>query len=158
MQLVKSFTFDSAHQLVGHAGKCANLHGHTYKLEVGLEGPIKTAPGSDEGMVMDFGDIKTALNDLLDKLDHATLLRGDEPIAQQIKTKRVIFGFRTTAELMSLYIYWHLTEIFGPDRVTFVRLWETPTGAACATAADLPQLQADFADLFAAVQFYGNEA
>lgn len=42
VSVCKIFTFDAAHQLVGHKGKCSNLHGHTYKLEVVLKGkPMK---------------------------------------------------------------------------------------------------------------------
>ena len=39
MKVGKQFSFDASHQLVGHFGKCANLHGHTYKVEVVLTGP-----------------------------------------------------------------------------------------------------------------------
>ena len=38
MRVCKQFSFDASHQLVGHFGKCANLHGHTYKVEVSLAG------------------------------------------------------------------------------------------------------------------------
>lgn len=54
----KEFTFDSAHQLVGHDGKCANLHGHTYRLEVALKDTPIIPEGPKEGFVMDFGDLK----------------------------------------------------------------------------------------------------
>ena len=129
MQIVKQFSFDAAHQLVGHCGKCANLHGHTYKLEVAVEGPLITS-GSSEGMVIDFSDLKTVAGELVDKLDHATLIKGDEPIFKTLDTKAVIFGFRTTAEYMATYIYWYLRRELGGIEISFVRLWETPTGYA----------------------------
>lgn len=40
MIIVKEFTFDSAHHLEWHQGKCHNLHGHTYKLQVGIQGEL----------------------------------------------------------------------------------------------------------------------
>ena len=129
MQIVKQFSFDAAHQLVGHCGKCANLHGHTYKLEVAVEGPLITS-GSSEGMVIDFSDLKEAAGELVDSLDHATLISGNEPIFKTLDTKAVIFGFRTTAEYMATYIYWYLRREMPGIEISFVRLWETPTGYA----------------------------
>lgn len=132
MKVGKSFSFDASHQLVGHFGKCANLHGHTYKVEVVLTGPIKDS-GSSEGMVVDFYHVKKYAGELIDRLDHATLLRGDEPISQAnaVQTKRVIFGFRTTAENMSKFLTWALATLLQPyARLDYVRLWETPTGYA----------------------------
>ena len=54
---------DSAHFLPGH-NKCGNLHGHTYKVEVIIEGENKS------GMNMDFADLKDAVRDTLLQFDH----------------------------------------------------------------------------------------
>lgn len=54
---------DSAHRLPGHA-KCGVLHGHTYKIELIIEGE------PDKGMVLDFGEMKRILKDVLQKYDH----------------------------------------------------------------------------------------
>lgn len=132
MKVGKQFSFDAAHQLVGHFGKCANLHGHTYKVEISLTGETEKN-GSSEGMVVDFYHVKKHAGELIDRLDHATLLRGDEPIGQvnAVQTKRVIFGFRTTAENMSKLLTWALANLLQPyARLNYVRLWETPTGYA----------------------------
>lgn len=126
MRIVKSFTFDASHQLVGHKGKCANLHGHTYKLEVAVSGEL-ISNGSSEGMVVDFTDLKNSVQVILDRFDHAVILRGDEPIFRSVDTKRVIFCNRTIAELMAKFIGMSLATIY---KVDFVRLWETPTGYA----------------------------
>ena len=61
------FYFDAAHTIVDHPGKCKNLHGHTYKLIVTVEGPVK------EGMVMDFGEIKKIVDPIVERYDHAYL-------------------------------------------------------------------------------------
>ena len=64
-----TFTFHAAHFLPGYKGKCANMHGHTYKLEVEVEGPI----GKD-GMVCDFSCMEDVIDSLLiEKLDHKVL-------------------------------------------------------------------------------------
>ena len=68
MLIYKEFTFDSAHKLpnVPDGHKCKNLHGHTYKLTVYLEGEI------DEklGWVMDFNELKQVMKPLLNRMDH----------------------------------------------------------------------------------------
>lgn len=58
--------FDSSHLLPGHK-KCGVPHGHTYKVEVTLEGPVQN------GMVVDFDLVKSALKEALSKLDHVHL-------------------------------------------------------------------------------------
>ncbi len=54
---------DSAHYLPGHS-KCGSLHGHTYRVEVIIEGENKS------GMIMDFADLKHALRETLAQFDH----------------------------------------------------------------------------------------
>lgn len=60
--------FDAAHSLPGYPGKCANLHGHTYRAEVVVEGPL-----GDDGFVMDFYDLKRVMAKALEDLDHHCL-------------------------------------------------------------------------------------
>ncbi len=61
--------FSSAHYLRGYRGKCETLHGHNWKVEVNVE---KEALDKT-GMLMDFKDLKRALNRILEKLDHKFL-------------------------------------------------------------------------------------
>lgn len=133
----KEFTFDSAHQLVGHKGKCANLHGHTYRVKIYLQGTIKTKrqDPSAEGMIEDFGDVTEVAKPLIDALDHAFLAQGNEPVYPHVTTKQVLFGFRTTAENMASFILWYL-RTYGDKRYFKVELWETPTGCAVAEVTD----------------------
>jgi 6-pyruvoyltetrahydropterin/6-carboxytetrahydropterin synthase len=69
--LTKSFTFDAAHWLPrfpdGH--KCRRLHGHTFRVDVILEGDVP----ADRGYLVDFGDIKRAIEPVRDRLDHHLL-------------------------------------------------------------------------------------
>ncbi|MBI2599671.1 6-carboxytetrahydropterin synthase [Candidatus Daviesbacteria bacterium] len=66
MLIAKEFTFDSAHRLPNYKGLCANLHGHTYKIIVCLNGKIKK-----DGMVIDFSRLKQKVSDKVIKLlDH----------------------------------------------------------------------------------------
>lgn len=67
MQLRKTFRFEASHVLPKHPGKCSRLHGHSWILHVGVEGPIDP----DTGFVVDYGDISKAVKPLVeDQLDH----------------------------------------------------------------------------------------
>lgn len=64
--ITKSVEFDSAHKLRDYVGKCANLHGHTYQMIVCLSGEHLMP----NGMLYDFGDLKTAMAKVVQLLDH----------------------------------------------------------------------------------------
>ena len=69
--LTKEFRFEAAHKLPSHDGKCARLHGHSWKMRVELQGDILFAAGPKIGMLQDFGDISTLVRPLVEeKLDH----------------------------------------------------------------------------------------
>lgn len=69
MKVCREFFFDASHYLPGYRGKCEQFHGHTYRLEVSVEGSV----GKD-GMVMDFNEIKKTVNaEILEALDHRNL-------------------------------------------------------------------------------------
>jgi 6-pyruvoyltetrahydropterin/6-carboxytetrahydropterin synthase len=63
-------TFSAAHFLRDYKGKCENLHGHNWKVQVTVRGPH---PDKSSGMLVDFGIIKKALKKSLDTLDHRNL-------------------------------------------------------------------------------------
>ena len=54
MILALRFKFDAAHRLMNHSGQCRNIHGHTWLVEVMIEGAVK----EESGMVVDFQDLK----------------------------------------------------------------------------------------------------
>lgn len=126
--VVKEFTFDAAHYLPNHPGKCQNTHGHTYRLQVGFTGPVDL----ETGMVVDFGELKKTIEKIIvEKLDHTYLnLINDE--------KTVIPNFPCqlpTAENMVLWITLELGKTAmaqqeGLVELSFVRLYETPTSYA----------------------------
>lgn len=116
IKLTKSFKFDSAHFLQNHKGKCSSIHGHTYRLDVTVSriGGRLLVSGSDEGMVIDFSDLKEIVKThVIEKMDHKLL--------------NDIFQFRTTAENLALYIFEILKEQLQPldIKVLNIKLWET---------------------------------
>lgn len=66
MKLGTVHYIDCAHLLPGHP-RCGKLHGHTYRVEVVIEGETK------DGMILDFADMKSAVNSVLDEYDHTSL-------------------------------------------------------------------------------------
>ena len=75
MEVFREFTFEAAHRLpfVPEGHKCGRLHGHSFRVEVRVEGDIDPATG----MVIDFAEIKAAFAPLLDRLDHYCLNEVD---------------------------------------------------------------------------------
>jgi 6-pyruvoyltetrahydropterin/6-carboxytetrahydropterin synthase len=71
--ICKRFHFDAAHYLENHDGKCKDLHGHRFSLEIEITGE-KLLCGSSKGMIMDFEDLKKIIQrKLLSKIDHTCL-------------------------------------------------------------------------------------
>ena len=112
--ITKILTFDAAHSLPEHLGKCRNVHGHTYTVEVTIEGTIDSG-GPTDGMVMDFADLSSRVAELVvDPLDHRYL--------------NDLFDFAPTAEAVAEWTLVTLQRAGLP--VVRVRLWETPTSYA----------------------------
>ncbi|ASK27568.1 6-carboxytetrahydropterin synthase QueD [Neisseria chenwenguii] len=135
MKITKIFTFDSSHMLDGHDGKCQNLHGHTYKLEITVsDGLIRG--GAKDGMVMDFADLKAvAKQEIIEPFDHAFIYHGENARESQIAAllegwnmKTLRLACRTTAENMAFEIYGRLKK--RGVCVCSVKLWETPISCA----------------------------
>lgn len=122
--LTKRFTFEAAHQLPNHDGQCARLHGHSYKLEVLLFGPIRpSGSGPSEGMVVDFAEVTTVWKrDIEPTLDHQFL-------------NEVLSDRPTTAENLA---HWLLAKFqFSGLPVVGIRLWETESGYVTVSIDDL---------------------
>lgn len=81
IRITKIFTFETAHVLYNYDGKCKNMHGHSYKLFVTVKGnPINDIDHNKNGMVVDFGDIKTIVkSEVVDVWDHAVMVNGASP-------------------------------------------------------------------------------
>jgi 6-pyruvoyltetrahydropterin/6-carboxytetrahydropterin synthase len=144
--VTKEFTFDAAHRLVnGYKGKCAHLHGHTYKVQVTLAlkpirvpGDVTDSPGKLDqyGFVEDFDKVKK-LKDWVDKnWDHATLVNAED--ASLVKwlhdNEQKHFGIfihegNPTVENICQILYEEACEMLNTERVYVkkVKVWETPT-------------------------------
>ena len=81
IRLTKEFKFEMAHALLGYNGPCKNIHGHSYYLYVTIIGETINDPtASQDGMVMDFTDLKTIVStEITDRLDHALAINENTP-------------------------------------------------------------------------------
>ena len=90
--ITKRFTLEMAHALRGYDGPCAHIHGHSYILDVSLQGiPLNEPSATKDGMVMDFGDLRTIVKAcVLDHYDHALVLHEHE--SEGIPTGHALFS------------------------------------------------------------------
>ncbi|OON92252.1 MAG: 6-carboxytetrahydropterin synthase QueD [Epulopiscium sp. Nele67-Bin001] len=136
--LKNEIQFDLAHYLSGYNGKCANIHGHRYKLVVKVASVTLHEQGQLRGMVDDFSNIKSILKEVENYFDHKLIIEDNE---DGRKVGEVLSGFdilyfphRTTAEEMSRFIY-HMIKQKGIN-VYEVELYETPTNSCIYTEVD----------------------
>jgi len=102
--------FSSAHFLRGYQGKCRNLHGHTWKIELTL-----VSKKLDRlGMVVDFKIVKGQLREFLDGIDHACL--NDLPYFKKVNP---------TTENLAKYIYVEFLKVCRPLKLKKVQVWES---------------------------------
>ncbi len=105
-ELIKTFRFDAAHALpnVPADHKCRRVHGHSYRIDVHVTGPVDP----EAGWVMDFGDIKLAAEPLLDELDHHML--SDIPGLENSTSEQIARFFwerlRPVLPLLSAITVW----------------------------------------------------
>ncbi len=120
IEVVREITFDSAHYLPGYDGPCGSMHGHTYRLQIGVSGKIN----QKTGMVVDFKHIDNVLlSDIKSVVDHKTL--ND--------VKALCFPNQMpTAENMVFWIFELLGPYFAARNLdlSFIKLWETPDSFA----------------------------
>lgn len=108
IRITKQFSFETGHALYGYDGKCRNVHGHSYKLDVTVIGkPIAESSHVKHGMVIDFGDLKKIVKEeIVDKFDHATVFNKNTPhleLAEDLEKRghKIIFAdYQPTSELM----------------------------------------------------------
>ena len=126
--------FDSAHFLSGYNGKCSNLHGHRWNLEIEVMSEKLISDGQCRGMIVDFGDLKSDLKKLADSFDHAFIyekntLKPETVAALKSENFDLIeVDFRPTAENFSKYFY-DIMKSKGYD-VKLMTVYETPNNCA----------------------------
>jgi len=116
-QISAEYTFAAGHALRGYKGKCENVHGHNYKVQVTVAGESLNSIG----LLMDFVDLRAAIKGLVDRLDHHFL--NDLPPFDKLNP---------SAENLAKYFYDGLDPQVREQgsRVSAVKVWETDTTSA----------------------------
>jgi 6-pyruvoyltetrahydropterin/6-carboxytetrahydropterin synthase len=115
----KQFAFEAAHVLPHHQGKCSRLHGHSYRLDVSVAGPLQSE-GPATGMVVDFDELARIVRAVvIDALDHTHLNDTIE---------------NPTSENIAVWIWRRLAPQL--PELTELTLWETATACAVLSAGD----------------------
>jgi 6-pyruvoyltetrahydropterin/6-carboxytetrahydropterin synthase len=142
MQITTRLEFDAGHRIPNHKSQCRNLHGHRYALEITLSGDIiNQEKASENGMVMDFSDVKKIAKEcVVDVWDHAFLVFIDDLAVLDFLNslpnhKTVIFAQVPTAENMAAEAFRILKseykDTYGNHlKLERVRLYETPNSWA----------------------------
>lgn len=117
-RIEKRFTVPMGHRLSKHQGRCASIHGHNFVIYVG----VKNFELNKNDMIIDFSDLKSFVNALLDDYDHTLLVNKNDaewltPLTKQIGLRASIFDHDNhdpTAERLSQQLYLKLKTILEP--------------------------------------------
>jgi 6-pyruvoyltetrahydropterin/6-carboxytetrahydropterin synthase len=152
--VTKSIEFDAAHRVPHHKSKCYNLHGHRYRVEAQgvfnldddyLSG--KREGQTDEGMVVDFGDLKKVMTECIhDPYDHSSIFWKNDPVGKDLEELYVkmpmevvmriwLVDFIPTAENLARHFWEEMTNhALHVNQALWtlneVAVWETPTSKA----------------------------
>jgi len=128
--VTKQFHFCAAHRLHNYQGKCANIHGHNYKVEITLE-----SNELEKDMVMDFGEMAQTVGKWIDEtMDHTLLICTKDKAFKFLETaiirpfKCFFMEEKTTAENISRLIHKKCSELLLRREAMVIRevkVWET---------------------------------
>lgn len=127
MYVAKEFVWHMSHRLMAHSGLCKNIHGHTYKLWLILDGAI-----DQDGMVLDYYEIGSIVQPVIDLLDHAFMCEAGDGLMQEFlinnEFKHIIIQNEPTAENICSWFAEKLAPIFQEYKNLFsmkIRVYET---------------------------------
>jgi len=140
--ITRRLEFDAGHRIPHHDSQCRHLHGHRYALEITLSGEIIQTPATaQEGMVMDFSEVKAiAVAVLVSQWDHAFLVYREDRVVSEFLAalpghKTVVLPVVPTAENLAAEAFRILDAAYldrygNRLRLERVRLYETPNNWA----------------------------
>lgn len=126
MKIGKEYTWEMGHRLPFHDGKCINLHGHSYRVLIEVEGEP-----DDHGLLIDFYELDHIMKPLIEELDHSFMVNASDKemieALNKLGVKQLKVDFHTTVENIGLFILGKLKEAGMPDNVEAVsaRVYET---------------------------------
>ena len=145
IRITKQFSFETGHALYGYDGKCKNVHGHSYRLDVTVIGtPIDDTSNVKFGMVIDFGDLKKIVKEeIVNVFDHATVFNKNTPhveLANELASRGhnvLLVDYQPTSEMMVIDFAAKIKSRLPKDIELFsLKLQETATSYAEWYASD----------------------
>ena len=139
IRITKKFDFETGHALYGYDGKCKNIHGHSYKLFVTVQGtPITDTTHVKYGMVIDFTDLKKIVKEeIVDQFDHATVFNKNTPHVELAKLLSdrghhvILVDYQPTSEMMVIDFAERIQSRLTKNIQLFsIKLQETETSFA----------------------------
>ncbi|MBE5947116.1 MAG: 6-carboxytetrahydropterin synthase QueD [Lachnospiraceae bacterium] len=130
-------SFDSAHFLSGYEGKCSNIHGHRWKVEIEVGSENLEVEGQNRGMIVDFSKLKEDLSNIVDYFDHCLIYETGSlkdktlEVLREENFRLVEVSFRPTAEKFSEYFYREMSK--KGYKVVLATVYETPNNCASYT-------------------------
>ena len=126
--------FNAAHFLTNFGGKCENLHGHRWRVEVYLSTQDLVDAGEEKDMVMDFGAFKDIVRAEVKRFDHCFIVEQGSLAPKTIEAleeegfRLQMVDFRTTAENFARYFFMRFSD--AGLHISQVRVYETPHNCA----------------------------
>ncbi|MDP4115074.1 MAG: 6-carboxytetrahydropterin synthase QueD [Bacteroidota bacterium] len=121
MKIAKEFRWEMGHRLPNHFGKCKNVHGHSYKMLVELEGDV-----AESGMILDYFDLKQIVKPIVEEMDHAFMVNKKDveivDLLDKLNSKKVIIDFDSTVENICLFILHKLEKHEFPENISGVKV------------------------------------
>lgn len=150
MEVTKVLQTETGHRLTNYSGKCAHLHGHSYRWEVTVEGRAE-----NNGMVIDFKQLKQLMEEVIGPLDHALVLHDNDPMFDIIgedgfrqlvtatdgnNARLLIVPFNPTVENLVRWKFNQLRALMPEDvNLNEIVCWETVNSYARLRLEDLGQ-------------------
>ncbi len=119
MKIAKEFNWEMGHRLPFHNGKCVNLHGHSYKAIIELDGEVDA-----NGILLDYYDLKLIVQPIIESLDHGFMVHKDDAALiealQKLNSKMIVHDAHSTAENICKYFLDRITASGLPSQVSAV--------------------------------------
>ena len=134
MKIAKEFRWEMGHRLPEHTGLCRNIHGHSYRCIVEVEGTQ-----NENGMIIDFYDLGSIVKPIIDRLDHCFLCQKNDTVVREFLEKNnmkiFLVDYLSTVENISEHLLDEITEgikklnLRNISRAT-LKIFETPNSYA----------------------------
>lgn len=126
MKIAKEFHWEMGHRLPEHFGLCKNIHGHSYKMVVSVEGEM-----NEQQMIIDYYDLEKIISPIIIELDHSFMVNKNDLLVldflNQINSKKVVVDFDATVENICLFLLNKITAAGLPKNIKAIsiRVYET---------------------------------